>query len=57
MQYSNTYLIYDHTCICPPNYEECIKRYAELLVVDLWDVLDVNAYIDYGETFIWQVKF
>ena len=30
---------------------------AELCGIDLWNVFDVNANVDGGESLIWQIKF
>ena len=51
------YLINNHSCVCPSDDEKSVECNAELFVIDLWNVFDVNANVDGGETLIWQIKF
>ena len=39
-------LVDDHPLVCPPDDEEGVESDAELFVVDLGDVLDVDADVD-----------
>ena len=49
-------LIDDHPLVGPPDDEEGVEGDAELLVVDLGDVLDVDAHVHHRPRLVGKVK-
>ena len=53
---SSTHLVYDQPLVLPADDEEGIKRDTELLVGDLWDVLDVDTHVHHRLRLVGQIE-
>ena len=50
------YLVDYHTLVGPSDDEKCVQGNAELLVVDLWYILDIDPDRDSGHFFVRQIE-